>query len=52
MEQELRYQSRLPLLLLGAAVFLGLSGAVFYGWVQHGSSIFLTLTENGLSWCL
>jgi hypothetical protein len=52
MEQELTSQSRLPLFLLGAALFLGLSTAVFYGWIQHGSSIFLTLAESGLSWCM
>lgn len=43
---------RLPLLALAAVLFLALSGAVFYGWVQQGSSIFLTLAESGLSWCL
>ncbi|WP_198539669.1 hypothetical protein [Rhizobium sp. LCM 4573] len=52
MEQDLTSRSRLPLFLLGAAAFIGLSGAVFYGWVQQGSSIFLTLVENGLSWCM
>ncbi|MDI7863805.1 hypothetical protein MRS76_17770 [Rhizobiaceae bacterium n13] len=32
---------------MGAALI-----AAFAGWISNGSAIFLTLAENGMSWCL
>jgi len=42
---------RLPLIAAVSLFGLGLAGASFYGWLAFGSSILLTLGENGLSWC-
>lgn len=43
----------------GAALLLGLSmlaGVLFaiatYGWMANGTSIYLTMIQNGLAWCL
>lgn len=43
---------RLPLLLAAALVATGLTVAAFYGWMKFGSTMLLTLAENGLSGCL
>lgn len=42
---------RLPLITAASLLLFGLAGATFYGWLVFGSSILLTLGENGLSWC-
>ncbi|HEX2147728.1 MAG TPA: hypothetical protein VHG11_08775 [Pseudorhizobium sp.] len=52
MEQALSSGYRLPLFLLGALLLTGLSAAAFYGWIMYGSSMLLTLAQNGLSGCL
>jgi hypothetical protein len=41
------------LLLPGAAIGLAalVSALGFMGWMNHGASMFLTLAQNGLSWC-
>jgi hypothetical protein len=43
--------SRFPLMMGFSLLLLVLAGTAFYGWVQHGSSILLTLAETGMSWC-
>lgn len=43
---------RLPLLLAAVLVATGLTAAAFYGWMTFGSTMLLTLAENGLSGCL
>ncbi|CAN7354924.1 hypothetical protein [Neorhizobium sp. LjRoot104] len=43
--------SPLPLITAVGLLLLGLGGVAFYGWLRFGSSILLTLGENGLSWC-
>jgi hypothetical protein len=35
--------------LIGLATLLSALG--FMGWMNHGSTIFLSLAQNGLSWC-
>lgn len=42
----------LPLSIAAGLFLLGIGGAAFYGWVAYGSSIFLSMAETGLSWCL
>jgi hypothetical protein len=42
---------RLPLITAASLLLFALAGATFYGWLAFGSSILLTLGENGLSWC-
>jgi hypothetical protein len=42
----------LPLSIAAGLVALGIVGAAFYGWLNYGSSIFLSLAETGLSWCI
>ncbi len=41
----------LPLVVLAAMAGAGLIGAAFYGWMNFGSAMLLTLAENGLSGC-
>ncbi|MCC0026971.1 MAG: hypothetical protein R3D65_11010 [Zhengella sp.] len=39
----------------GAAVLMALAGILglaLAGWIDHGASLFLSLAETGLSWCL
>lgn len=43
----------------GAALVVGfsaLAGVLFaiatYGWMANGTSIYLTMIQNGLAWCL
>lgn len=36
---------------LALALLAGLFSLAFAGWVDHGSSILLTMAETGLSWC-
>ncbi|MCB5201083.1 hypothetical protein LH464_01155 [Neorhizobium sp. T786] len=52
MEQVLTPAHRLPLLLLASLMGTGLFAAAFYGWMQYGSTMLLTLGEAGLSTCL
>lgn len=42
---------RAPLIAAVSLLLSGIGGAAFYGWLLYGSSILLTLGENGLSWC-
>lgn len=32
-------------------MLVALSTLAFAGWLEHGSSIFLSMAETGLSWC-
>lgn len=34
------------------AAAAGILGLAFAGWLDHGASLFLSLAETGLSWCL
>jgi hypothetical protein len=43
---------RLPLLVLAVIAGALVVGAAFYGWMQFGSTMLLTLAETGLSGCL
>jgi hypothetical protein len=43
---------RLPLIALAVLGGAGLVAGAFYGWMQFGSTMLLTLAENGLSGCL
>ncbi|WP_185927867.1 hypothetical protein [Pseudorhizobium endolithicum] len=43
---------RLPLIALAMLGGAGIVAGAFYGWMRFGSSILLTLAENGLSGCL
>jgi hypothetical protein len=47
-ESTSRFTLAGPLLVAAA---LALSSVAFLGWVAHGPEIFLSLAENGLSWC-
>lgn len=38
-------------LALAFALLAVLFSMAFAGWVDHGSSILLTMAETGLSWC-
>lgn len=42
---------RLAGMLLAFAAFAAMSGFAFAMWMQHGTKIFLTMAESGLSWC-
>lgn len=42
---------RFPAVAAGSLLLLGIVGSAFYGWLQFGSSILLSLAETGLSWC-
>jgi hypothetical protein len=42
---------RLAGMLLAFAAFAAMSGLAFAMWMQHGTKIFLTMAESGLSWC-
>lgn len=47
-----RHSLRAVLLLAsGAALLVTLSTLAFAGWLEHGSSILLSMAETGLSWC-
>jgi hypothetical protein len=52
MEQVSPPPHHLPLILVSALTGVGLVAAAFYGWMQYGSSMLLTLGETGLSTCL
>lgn len=52
MDRISSYGYRLPLIAAASLLLFGLAGVTFYGWLAFGSSILLTLGENGLSWCL
>lgn len=41
----------LVILSSGAALLVTLSMLAFAGWLEHGSSILLSMAETGLSWC-
>ncbi len=43
---------RLPLIILAVFGGVGIVVSAFYGWMQFGSTMLLTLAENGLSGCL
>ncbi|MCK8778626.1 hypothetical protein M0654_01400 [Rhizobium sp. NTR19] len=43
--------SHLPIMMGFGLLLLGIGGAAFYGWMQHGSSILLSLAETGIPWC-
>ncbi|MBP1844993.1 acyl dehydratase [Rhizobium petrolearium] len=42
---------RFPAVAAAGLLLLGIAAAAFYGWLQFGSSIILSLGETGLSWC-
>jgi hypothetical protein len=42
----------LPLIVLAVMIAAGLGGLAFYGWISLGSSMFLTLAQTGLAWCM
>lgn len=43
---------RTALAIALALSLAGATGAVAAGWSTHGVSIFMTLAEAGLAWCL
>ncbi len=43
---------RLPIALLALGVAGALAAVAFAGWMEHGASIFLSLAESGMAWCL
>jgi hypothetical protein len=45
------FTPRLAGMLLAFAAFAAVSGIAFAMWMQHGTKIFLTMAESGLSWC-
>ena len=52
MHMSLSRHHKLPLFAAVGLFFVILSGAGFYGWLRHGSSMLLSFAEGGLSWCL
>ncbi|MBB3975321.1 hypothetical protein GGQ64_000497 [Rhizobium azooxidifex] len=47
-----RHTVRAAVLLASGAALLGtLSALAFAGWLEHGSSILLSMAETGMSWC-
>ena len=52
MNRSVATSFQLPLILVLGLLLTAIAGAAFYGWVRFGSSIFLAMAENGLSWCL
>ncbi len=38
-------------LCAGSAIAAAVLAFAFWGWIQNGSAIFLTLAETGMSWC-
>ena len=51
MEKAARRNTILPVALFALGLGVAAASAVFAGWMEHGTAIFLSLAESGMSWC-
>jgi hypothetical protein len=51
MDKTARRYTVLPLALIALGLGVMAATAAFAGWLEHGTAIFLSLAESGMSWC-
>ena len=51
MDKTARRYTVLPVALIALGLGIMAATAVFAGWMEHGTAIFLSLAESGISWC-
>ena len=51
MQKTARRYTVLPLALIALGLGVMATNAAFAGWMEHGTAIFLSLAETGMSWC-
>ena len=51
MDTTARRYTLLPAALIATGLCVMAATAAFAGWMEHGSAIFLSLAESGMSWC-
>ncbi len=51
MNKTARRYTVLPAALIALGLGVMAATAAFAGWMEHGTAIFLSLAESGMSWC-
>ena len=51
MDKTARHYTVLPVALIVLGLGTMAATAAFAGWLEHGTAIFLSLAESGMSWC-
>jgi hypothetical protein len=51
MEKTTSRYTALPAALIALGLGVMAATAVFAGWLEHGSAIFLSLADSGMAWC-
>ena len=51
MKRTARRYTLLPAVLIALGLGAMAATAAFAGWMEHGTEIYLSLTESGMSWC-
>lgn len=51
MNKTVRRYTVLPVALIALGLSIMAATAAFAGWMEHGTAIFLSLAEAGMSWC-
>jgi hypothetical protein len=51
MSKTARRYTVLPAALIALGLGVMAATAAFAGWMEHGTAIFLSLAESGMSWC-
>ena len=51
MDKTARRYTVVPAALVALGLAAMAATAAFAGWLEHGTAIFLSLAESGMSWC-